>query len=459
VAQLWDKKRGLSNNVNCELRIASCQLKTTKGRMAMAKGRGRISRRRLLRAGAALGAVYAGPGIIEAQAPSPANGRGRSVYEALGVKHVINATGTVTNLGGSLMPPEVVAAWVDASRHFVNLLELQNKVGERIAQLIGVEAALVTTGAAAALLLGTAAAVTGGDPKLIRRLPDTAGMKNEVILQKSHHSCYDNQLTNVGVRLVEVETAAEVAKAVNSRTALMFFMNKEDTSDPWPRGGEGRVRGIRRREWLELARRHHVPTLLDAAADVPPPDRLAGYNRMGFDLVAFSGGKAMRGPNDTGLLLGKRALIEAAKLNTNPHCPSIGRGMKVSKEDMIACLAAVERFVNLDHRAEWREWERRIGVIEAAVTDISGVQCERIVPPIANEVPHLIVAWDEGRVRLTRARATQQLAEGDPPIQIGRVSGTGDRGILISILTLQTGEERVVAERLRNILRRVGPNP
>jgi L-seryl-tRNA(Ser) seleniumtransferase len=174
---------------------------------------------------------------------------------------------------------------------------------------------------------------------------------------------------------------------------------------------------------------------------------------MGFDLVAFSGGKAMRGPNDTGLLLGRRDLIEAAKLNTNPHCPSIGRGMKVSKEDMIALLAAVERFVRLDHKAEWREWERKIGVIETALKDIPTLRCERIVPPIANEVPHLIITWDEARLNITRARLTQALMESDPPIQIGRVSGTGDRGVLISVLTLQTGEERVIADRLRALLR------
>src|SRR5438105_561714 len=308
--------------------------------MKKRKSTGRLTRRGLLQAGAglALGGVL---GETAPAAPAPAR---PGVYEALGVKHVINATGTVTNLGGSVMPPEVVAAWAEASRHFVNLLDLQNKVGERIAKLIGVEAALVTTGAAGALLLGTAAAVAGSDRKLIGRLPDTTGMKNEVILQKTHHSCYDNQLTNVGVRLVEVDTAAEVAKAITPRAALMFFMNKDETS--------GRIRA---RQWIELARQHKIPTLLDAAADVPPSERLSAYNRIGFDLVAFSGGKAMRGPNDTGLLLGKRALIEAAKLNTNPHCPSIGRGMKVGKEDMIALLAAVERFVRLDHKAEWRE--------------------------------------------------------------------------------------------------------
>jgi L-seryl-tRNA(Ser) seleniumtransferase len=183
-------------------------------------------------------------------------------------------------------------------------------------------------------------------------------------------------------------------------------------------------------------------------------ERLSEYSRLGFDLVAYSGGKALRGPNDTGLLLGRRALIEAAKLNTNPHCGTIGRMMKVSKEDMVALLAAVERFVRLDHRAEQREWERRLGVIEQALRDIPTLQCERIVPPIANHFPHLLLSWDERRIPLTRERLTRELMEGQPPIQIGRVSGTGDRGVLISVFTLQAGEERIVADRLRALLRR-----
>jgi L-seryl-tRNA(Ser) seleniumtransferase len=367
----------------------------------------------------------------------------RSVYEALGVKHVINATGTVTNLGGSLMPPEVIAAWSSAAQHFVNLGELQDKVGRRIAELIGVEAALVTTGAAGSLLLAAAAVVTGGEPRNIAKLPDTTGMRNEVILQKAHLSCYDNQFTSVGARLFEVETAEETRRAIGARTALMFFMNKDDAA--------GR---IHRRDWLAIAQERHVTTLLDAAADVPPLERLAGYSRMGFDLVAFSGGKAMRGPNDTGLLLGRRNLIEAAARNTNPHCGTIGRGLKVSKEDMIACLAAVDRFVHLDHAAERREFERKIGVIEEAVRGIPTVETERITPAIANEVPHLIVDWNEARVGVTKAQATQRLADGDPPIKIGRISNSGERGILISVLTLAAGEERVVGERLAAILRR-----
>jgi L-seryl-tRNA(Ser) seleniumtransferase len=398
----------------------------------------KATRRTLLKASAAL----AVPAVLapEALAAQPAR---QSIYESLGLKHIINATGTVTNLGGSVMPPEVVAAWSEASRHFVNLIQLQDRVGERIAKAIGVEAALVTTGAAGALQLGAAAVITRGDRKKIVRLPDTAGMRNEIILQRAHHSCYDNQLTAVGARLIEVETPADVKRAIGERTALMFFMNKDDAA--------GR---IRRADWLALAREHRVPTLLDAAADVPPVGRLSEYNRMGFDLVAFSGGKAMSGPNDTGLLLGRKELIDAAKLNTNPHCPSLGRGLKVSKEDMIAAMVAVERFVRLDHQAEVKEWERRVGVIEAAVANIPTVRCERIVPPIANHVPHLILTWDEKRVAITRERFTRALSETDPPIQIGRVPGTGERGIVISVFTLQAGEERIVADRVATILRR-----
>jgi L-seryl-tRNA(Ser) seleniumtransferase len=404
-------------------------------------GKDKMTRRGMLQRGAglALGGVLGSGGPVPASAPSGA----KSVYEMIGVRHVINATGTVTALGGSLMPPEVIAAWTDAARHFVELLDLQNKVGERIAKLVGVEAALVTTGAAGALLLGTAAAVTRGDPKYVQRLPNTRGMKNEVIVQKSHHSCYDNQLTDVGVKLIDVETAADLRHAITERTALMYFMNLADA--------DGR---IQRAEWIDLARRSQVPTLLDAAADVPPVERLSEYNRLGFDLVAFSGGKALRGPNNTGLLLGRKDLVEAAQRNTNPHCGTIGRMMKVGKEDMVALLAAVERYVRTDHQAEWREWERRLGVIEKALKDIPTLQAERVVPPIANHVPHLVLTWDESRLKFNRAQLTNALAEGDPPILLGRVHGTGDKGVLISVFVLQDREVQIVAERLKAILKR-----
>ena len=403
------------------------------------KGSGKMSRRSMLvsGAGATLGGVLNAAGVTgtadEIKKPS--------VYEAIGVKHVINATGTVTILGGSIMPAEVVAAWVDASRHFVNLLQLQDKVGSRIAKLIGVDAAMVSTGAAGAILLGAAAIVTGKDADRIKRLPEIGGKRREVIIQKAHHTCYENQLTDVGLKVVEVETRTDLKRAIGERTALMFFLNFAE-----PDGA------IKRDEWLQTAQTNKVATLIDAAADVPPVENLSVFNKMGFDLVAISGGKALAGPNDTGLLLGSKDLIEAAKLNANPHCGTIGRMMKVGKEDMIALLAAVERYAHLDHKAQWREWERRVQVIETAIKDIPTLEYERIVPPVANRVPHLLLTWDEKRVRITRKRLTKELANGEPAIQIGRVSGTGDKGILISVLTLQDGEERIVASRLHELL-------
>jgi L-seryl-tRNA(Ser) seleniumtransferase len=401
--------------------------------------RRKLTRRGVLQAGAGLAAASAVSSTSSAEPPVV---RQKSVYESLGVKPVINATGTVTILGGSVMPPEVVAAWAEAAKHFVDLNDLHDKVAARIAKLLGVEAACVTTGAAGALFLGAAACVTRGDRKLIAKLPDASGARNEIVIQKSHHTCYDNQLTGTGAKFVEVETAADVAKVVNDRTALLFFMNIAD--------GDGKVK---RDEWAALARKHKVPALIDAAADVPPVTRIAEYAKMGYDLIALSGGKAMRGPNDTGLLLGRKELIAAARLNANPNCGTIGRALKVGKEDMVALLAAVERFVKLDPDAERKEMERRVAVIEEALKGIPSVACERITPEVANHYPHLVVTWDEKKVRITREAVTRKLAEGEPSIRIGRVPGTGDKGILFAVHTLHEGEEQVVAKHIAEILK------
>ncbi len=365
------------------------------------------------------------------------------VYQAIGVRPIINAAGTITTLGGSLMPPEVIAAWTAAAGSFVNLLELQDRVGAKIAERLGVEAALVTTGAAGAILVGTAAAVTIRDRSLVSQLPLPPEMDLQVIRQASHRDCYDHQVKACGVRLVDVQTRSDLEREINPHTVMMFSYNFLE--------GEGH---ISQEEWIQVARQNRIPTLLDAAADTPPLEALWKYQRQGFDMVAFSGGKAMRGPQDAGLLLGRKDLIEAAKLNTAPRCGNIGRGMKVSKEDMVAMWAAVERFASLDHAAEQREWERRLATIETAVNSIPHVETKRIVPEIANHVPHLLILWDEDHLKMTPSELKTSLAEGDPSIATARVHGTGDAGFLISVLTLKPKEDVIVAARLRELFTR-----
>ncbi len=374
-----------------------------------------------------------GAGGSAAQSPS--------VYEALGLEPIINAAGTITNWGGSLMPPEVTPAWIEASKHFIDLRTLQDRVGERIAARLGVEAALVTSGAAGGIMLGTAAAVTYKDHDLIRELPLPPERGLEVIRQASHVDCYDNQVKASGVKLVDVETRADLERAINDRTVMMLSYNFLEE--------EGQ---ISREEWVEVARGRGIPTLIDAAADTPPRERLWEYVNMGYDMVIFSGGKAMRGPQDTGLLLGRRDLIETAKLNTAPRCWNIGRGMKVSKEDMVAMWATVERFMSLDMEAEDREFRRRIAFIADALRDVPTTTFETVMPLIANEVPHLLIRWDEERLGVTPDQMKTALAEGDPSIVTARVHGTGEGGFVISVFMLASGEEEIVANKLRQIL-------
>lgn len=402
---------------------------------------GTITRRNMLLTGAGVAGTLLGRTGQAATPVVQTTTKASNVYEAIGVTPIINAAGTLTALGGSLMPDHVIEAWVDASRHFVDLRELGDKVGSRIAELIGVEAALVTTGAAGAMLLATAAAMTRGDEERVRQLPDSTGMRNEVITQKTHHTCYDNQIRACGATLIDVETRNDLEAAISDRTALMLFYNLFE-----PDGQ------IKREDWIAVARTNGIPTLLDAAADVPPLEALSMYNEMGFDMVAFSGGKALRGPNDTGLLLGREDLITAASRNNAPNCGTLGRSMKVGKEAMIAALAAIERYVNLDHSAEQLEWENRLATIETTLKDIPTVSMERFTPPIANRVPHLLVFWDENRVKIDRDAVTETLASSNPPIRLGRVRGTGDQGLLLSVFMLKPGETEFVAKRLHDVL-------
>ncbi|MFO0891517.1 MAG: hypothetical protein U0790_20540 [Isosphaeraceae bacterium] len=320
-------------------------------------------------------------GSAEGRAQEPSSGR--DMIADLGVRSFINAAGTFTALTGSLMRPEVVAAMQVASRKFVRLEDLHDAAGKRIAQLLGCEAALVTAGCASALSLATAACVAGKDPVRIRRIPDTQGMKNEVIVQKSHRVGYDHAIRNAGVTMIEVETREELESAIGPRTAMMFFLNFAD-----PKGR------IRREEFVEIGKKHNIPTLNDAAADVPPVENLWKYTKMGFDLVGFSGGKGLRGPQSAGLLLGRRDLIEAARLSNSPNGDTLCRTNKVNKEEVIGMLVALESYLKEDHAAVWKEWEARCRRIIQALEGLADVRAEVHVPEIANAVPHLRITWD-----------------------------------------------------------------
>jgi L-seryl-tRNA(Ser) seleniumtransferase len=362
----------------------------------------------------------------------------RDVIQELGVRSFINAAGTFTALSGSMMPPEVVTAMQVASRKFVRLDDLHNAVGKRIAELLHCEAALVTAGCASALSLATAACVAGNDHGRVRRLPDTTGMKNEVLVQKTHRVGYDHAIRNAGVRLIEVETRDELEKAVTERTAMMFFLNAA--------GPQGKVH---HEEFVALGRKHKVPTLIDAAADVPPVENLWRYTKMGFDLVAFSGGKGLRGPQSSGLLLGRKDLIEAAKLNNSPNADSLCRTNKVNKEEIVGMLVALELFLARDHAAVWREWEGRCRRITEALKGFDDVRTEIDVPEIANAVPHLHVSWDVARRRLSPSDVAKRLRDGRPSIEVNPSTG---RQLVIGVWMMEPGEDAIVAERIREVL-------
>jgi len=358
-----------------------------------------------------------------------------TVYARLGVKPLINGMGTVTVVGGSLMPPEVVRAMEEASRHFVYVPDLQQKAGARIAELVGVPAAMVTAGAASAITVATAAAMTKGDPKKIAQLPDTTGLPFEVIQQG--RSGYEAQILLTGARVITVETREELDRATSERTAMMFFLNY----------AEPNVK-IKRDEWVRVARERGVVSFNDAAADVPPREHLSQYVREGFDLVAFSGGKGLRGPQSTGLLLGRKDLIDGARTLIAPH-GGIGRGMKVSKEEIVGLVAAVERYMTVDLEAEHRVLEAKVEHLKEAVGKVKGVTVETHVPEIANHVPHFVATWDETALGLTAKQVHERLQAGDPPIYV-LLSGPGK--LTVSVWMMQGDEHRVVARRLRDIL-------
>jgi L-seryl-tRNA(Ser) seleniumtransferase len=397
----------------------------------------KASRRRFLKSMAALPAVA--PAMAEANA-APAQAPPRDVYRELGIRPLINAAGTYTYLSASLMPAPVREAMESATRHYVNLNELHAAVGKKISALLGCEAALVTAGAASALTMGTAACVAGKDPDKIKRLPDTTGMKNEVIIPKEHRNGYDHAVRNVGVRLVEVETAADVDRVAGERTAMMLYFNHH--------GPEGKIPV---EEFAALAKKHGVPSLVDAAADIPPVENYSRFLKMGFDLAVFSGGKVLRGPQCSGLLLGRRDLIAAAAANNSPQTDAIGRTNKVGKEEIVGLWAALEHFLRQDPKALWTEWEGRCATIAAALSKMPGAKTQVFVPLINNAVPHLKVTWDAAELGVTPQQAVSGLRDGEPRIEI---RDTLRDGIEIGVWMLEAGEAEVVGRRLAEVLRK-----
>jgi L-seryl-tRNA(Ser) seleniumtransferase len=326
-----------------------------------------------------------------------------------------------------------------ASTRYVRLNDLQDAVGARIATMLGSESAMVTAGAASAIALGTAACMTGNNTDFIHRIPETSNMKDEVVILKSHRNSYDHEIRASGAKLVEVDTSAEIEKAIGPKTAMLAFFNLREPFGP-----------VKAAEFAEIAKRHAIPSLIDAAADVPPLENLSKFNKLGYDLVCISGGKAICGPQSAGLLMGRRDLIEAAKLNTSPYSASIHRGMKVNKEEILGTLVALEAFLKRDHESEWKEWERRAAVISAAVKPIAGVSSEMWVPPIASHMPHVKVRWDATRIARSVKDVVADLSHGDPPIEVNPDSHDE---LIMAVFTLKSGEDKIVGARLRAILK------
>ena len=371
-------------------------------------------------------------------------------YDKLGVKKIINAAGTYTALTASIMPPSVQAAVARAAKNPVRLAELQQKSGEYLATRLKCEAALVCAGASSALTLGTAACMTVGNRQAVSRLPlDVTGLKNEVIVQKAHRYGYDHAISNCGTRFVEVETPAQYEAAFTASTVMCHFYNAAEQGQ------------ISREKWIEVAHRHGVPCFNDAAADVPPISNLWNYTKMGFDLVTFSGGKGLRGPQNAGLLLGRADLIEAASWSNSPHDETVGRGMKVAKEQIVGMVAAVDWFLDQTDDGLQAEFRGRAERIVAHLKGIPTLTHEIIVPPLANAIPHLLLRYDQARVKIGPLEVAETLRKGTPSIELnpttGRKGGSaglpnGEHIIVVGVWMLQPGEEMIVARRLREVL-------
>jgi len=363
-------------------------------------------------------------------------------YEELGIPTVINAEGTMTMLGGSLIRPEVEAVMAQAANHFVSIPALEAAAGKHIAEMLHLPegySAVVTSGAAGAMQSGLAGILTGDNESFIKQLPDLTGMRSEVIIQKSHRNPFDHQLRSTGVKLIEIETRDQLRRAVSDRTAMMHFSNFANATGQ-----------IKVDEWVTLAKEFKLPCMNDAAADTPPVSHLWDYANMGYDLITFSGGKALRGPQCAGLLLGREELVHYALLNNSPYEDTLGRGQKVGKEEIMGMIKALDLYLSEDHDALAKEWQQRLDTVSRQITKIPGVRTEFFTPDIANHVPHMRITW-EANILITPQQVSQTLRNSTPSIVIG--GGEGRPGLAMSSFMLQPGEEQIIAEQLVKVLR------
>ena len=409
----------------------------------------RWNRRSFLGTLGALAGAFAAPRKLFGQNRGTASstavsgfGSSGNPYEELGIPTVINCEGTMTMLGGSLPHPQLEAVMFMAGKHFVSIPDLEVAAGNRIAQMLKLPegyTALVTSGAAAAIQSGLAGILTGDNEALIRQIPDLTGMKSEVIIQKTHRNPFDHQLRTTGVKLVEIETREQLRRAVNDRTAMMHFSNFANESGQ-----------IKVDEWVKLAKEYKIPCMNDAAADTPPVSHLWDYANMGYDLITFSGGKAIRGPQCAGMLLGRKDLVAYALLNNSPHEDTIGRSQKVGKEEIIGMVKALELFLAEDHAALAKEWQARLQGISQQITKVPGVRTSFFVPDIANHVPHMQITWDS-KIALTPEQVSKTLKSSKPSIVMG--GGEGKPGLAMNSFMLQPGEDKIVAEQLVKLFR------
>jgi uncharacterized pyridoxal phosphate-dependent enzyme len=364
----------------------------------------------------------------------------RNLFKELGVRTFINAAGTFTAMTGSLMHDYVIDAIQSGATEFCYLDELQDKVGEKIAAFVHSESAVVTSGAFSGMTLGLAGILTGIDQRKVEQLPhlDGTGMKSEVIIQKAHDIVYNHALKNTGCKIIYVETAAEVEQAINEKTALLHFLNIE--------ADKGK---IQHEEWVALGRKHNIPTSIDIAADVPPVSNLWKFNDMGFSFVVISGGKAIRGPQSAGLLMGKKEIIAAARLHMPPRGFNIGRGFKVNKEEILGMYVALEKYIQQDHDKEWKAWEAATTQIENAAKQVKGVTTTVTVPTLGNVTPTLQITWDAATIKLTGKELQEKLRNGNPSIEIG---GVKDNSITVTVWMLKPGQSTIVAGRIKEEL-------